>query len=229
MLIELQNVDMCYKSGLLSQTGKQALQGVSFSIASRETVGLFGKSGSGKTTAGHILAGMLRPTGGTVLYKGTPVRYPYRGELRRNVQVVFQHPESAFNPRRPIVTSLLETYRMFVGPDYRKQMEEDMKLFGIYQEHLNRFPSELSGGELQRMVLMRILAVRPELLILDEATSMLDVISQAQILQLLREYQHRHEVAYLFISHNHTLCKMFCDRMLYIENGRLEVGIHETE
>ena len=221
MLIDVQNLSVNYRHNEFSKKAKTAVLDVSFSIQHGETVGLFGESGSGKSTIGHVLTGMIKPTKGKVLYENTAVSYPYRGELRRNVQLIFQHPEVSFNPKLPIIQSLRETYRTYVGADYSRQLHEDMEMFGIYNEHLDRFPNELSGGELQRLAIMRILSVRPKFLVLDEATSMLDAISQAQTLQILREYQKNNDVAYLFISHNHDLCSIFCQRILYLQDGKL--------
>ena len=106
-------------------------------------------------------------------------------------------------------------------------MLEYLAQYGLHEEHLLRIPSQLSGGELQRAALARVLLLEPEFLILDEPTSMLDVITQAQIMQLLARYQKEHGTAYLLISHNRILCRQICDRIYQVENGRFTPGWEE--
>ncbi len=97
----------------------------------------------------------------------------------------------------------------------------DINAVGLEEKHLYRYPAELSGGEQQRLALVRALTIQPKLLILDEPTSMLDVISQAMIIDILRKYQEKHQTAYLFISHNHALANIFCDKIYYMEKGKI--------
>lgn len=186
-----------------------------------ETVGVLGESGSGKSTLGQILVGLRAPTKGTVLYNGRPVSFPYKGEIRREVQILFQHPEVSFNPRLTLAASLREPYDLYHLPFSREILLRDLNRFGLYDEHLDRLPGTLSGGELQRAALARILTVRPRLIVLDEPTSMLDVISQAQIIEILRQIQKEQRTSYLFITHNLALCKAFSDRICVMKDGVL--------
>ena len=163
-----------------------------------ETVGLFGESGSGKSTLGLMLAGLERPTSGEIFFEEKTLAMPYRGMVRRK--------------------------KIYHLPYSYDGMLEYLAQYGLHEEHLLRTPSQLSGGELQRAALARVLLLEPEFLILDEPTSMLDVITQAQIMQLLARYQKEHGTAYLLISHNRILCRQICDRIYQVENGRFTPG-----
>ena len=186
-----------------------------------ETVGVLGESGSGKSTLGQVLVGLRAPTKGTVLYNGNPVSFPYKGEIRREIQILFQHPEVSFNPRLTLASSLREPYDLYHIPFSREILLRNLNRFGLYAEHLDRLPGTLSGGELQRAALARILTVSPRLIVLDEPTSMLDVISQAQIIEILRQIQKEQRTSYLFITHNLALCKAFSNRIYIMKDGIL--------
>ena len=192
---------------------------VDITLDKGETIGLFGSSGSGKSTIGQMLSGLLKPTSGKIFYDEKEISYPFRGKERRNIQILFQHPEVSFNPALPLIKSMVEPYRIF-NIEYSKEiLIESIQRFGLHEEHLLRKPSELSGGELQRAALSRLLTFEPEVMILDEPTSMLDVISQGQIINMLREYQREKGASFVFISHNRTLCEMVCDRIYRVEHG----------
>lgn len=186
-----------------------------------ETVGILGESGSGKSTLGQILVGLQAPSKGKIFYKGSQITFPYRGETRRQIQILFQHPEVSFNPQLNMVTSLAEPYKLYGKPFSRTILLENLERFGLYEEHLDRLPGTLSGGELQRAALARILTVEPELIVLDEPTSMLDAISQAQMIEILRQIQQEQHTGYLFITHNLALCKAFADRIYVMKDGVL--------
>ena len=189
MLLETKQLTKRFRNPGKGPGGVLAVSQANITLNPGETVGLFGDSGSGKSTLGLMLAGLLRPTSGEVLYRGEPVRMPYR---------VHQLPYS------------LEI------------LHRDIARFGLRPEHMQRLPAELSGGELQRAALARVLVLSPEILVLDEPTSMLDVITQAQMVRLLREYQAAHDTAYIFITHNRTLCDSLCSRVYHVEQGIVE-------
>lgn len=217
MLMEMRDISKRYTS-----RGRLVVQDISFGLDRGETVALFGDSGSGKSTIGQIMAGLMPPTSGQLFLDGQPLAYPFRGKARQSIQLLFQHPEVSFNPRMKLIASLREPARFL-----RKSMTDDellahLEAYGIYREHMDRYPAELSGGELQRMALARIMLVEPRLIVLDEPTSMLDVISQAQMIRLLRQVQDRDGLGYLFISHDIELCRRFASRIYRLENGRLE-------
>lgn len=220
MLLEVQNLKKRYSSKL-----PYVINGVSFSVDHGETVGIFGGSGCGKSTIGQTIAGLYSPSGGTLLMNGEPMDRRWYAAHRRSVQILFQHPEVSFDPRMTLEDSMREPYHFYNIPFRPAEHKAWLARFGIYPEHMNRYPAELSGGELQRMALARAMLLSPQLLILDEPTSMLDVISQAQIIALLRTLQAEQGLGFLFISHDIELSRLVCERIHHLENG----VIAETE
>lgn len=199
-----------------------AVKDISFRINENEILGLIGDSGSGKSTIGQIICGLIKPTEGFIFYKDNILKFPIQKELRKDIQILFQHPEISFNPKLKIFDSIKEVYILYRKNWKKEDIIKDISVFGLREEHLYRYPNELSGGELQRLALARVLVCKPKILVLDEPTSMLDVISQAQIISMLREYKKEHKLSYLFISHHIELAKQFCDRILKLEDGKLE-------
>lgn len=186
-----------------------------------QTVGLFGDSGSGKSTLGMMAAGLLKPTFGNIYYEEAPLGWPFRGQARKNIQILFQHPEVSFNPALPLIRSMVEPYRLYGLPYSKEILIADVERYGLHEEHLYRCPGELSGGELQRAALARLLVLQPKVLVLDEPTSMLDVITQAQMVAMLRDYQKETGASYLFITHNRSLCDRVCDKVYDVEQGNI--------
>ncbi len=205
------------------------LDDVSIHIGEGETVGLLGASGSGKTTLGQIVCGLLKAGGGTLYYRGEKLSYPFRGQARRDIQILFQHPEVSFNPRLTVSTSMKEIFRLYDIPYSRQALLERLEPFGIYDEHLDRFPAQLSGGELQRMALCRVLLAQPRLIVLDEPTSMLDSITQAQIVRMLQQLQRSRGLSYLFITHNCALCDYASARIYQIREGHIVTNEKEEK
>ena len=214
-ILEFEHVTLSY-----TDNGRCAAADISFQIKKGMTLALLGESGSGKSTIGQILAGLYPATEGSIRFRGTQLKLPYKKEVRSKIQILFQHPEVSFNPRMKLKESLREPYllkkRLYEESEFLKYMER----FGIYREHVGRYPAELSGGELQRMALARAMLMEPECLILDEPTSMLDMVSQAQMIRVLEQLQTETGVAYLFISHDRELCRKFCSRIHQLEQGR---------
>jgi peptide/nickel transport system ATP-binding protein len=200
---------------------KNVLQKVSIEAFPEEIIGIVGESGSGKSTLGLIVAGLLKGDGGELKYKNKTIKYPYRGVPRKEIQMIFQHPEVSFDPLMTLEKSLLEPYVCHRIPYYKSKLIESLKPYGINKEHLLRKPRGLSGGELQRLAIARVMVLSPSLIVLDEPTSMLDSISQAQVMQILKDINRSQGIAYLFITHDLILAQAFCDRILRIEDGRL--------
>lgn len=218
MRISAEDISFTYKN---KNSHNCVLDHVSLSLKEGETVGLLGKSGCGKSTFGKVLCGLQKPTSGQVILEGKPLGYPFRGQARREIQVLFQHPESSFNPKLTIHDSLKEIYTLYHLPFSSHVLCQMLEPFGIYEEHIYRVPNELSGGELQRIALARVLLANPKVLILDEPTSMLDTISQAQVIRMLMDLQTKTGMSYLFITHNEKLCEIASNRIFTIRNKKI--------
>lgn len=193
-----------------------------------ETLGLVGESGCGKSTLARSLLGLIPPSSGRVLFQGREV-LSSRGHMKRefcgSMQIIFQHPESALNPRMKIKDSLLEPMLIQKKDLNRDQMNsrsrELLRQVGLSEEHLSRYPHELSGGQVQRVVLARILSLSPRFLIADEPTSMLDVSVQAQVLRILKQIQAENSIGLLFISHDIEVVKWMSDRIAVMYRGQI--------
>lgn len=198
-----------------------AVDGASISLQKGKTLGLLGQSGSGKSTLGQMMVGLLKPDSGELFFHGKLLSYPIRGQVRRRIQILFQHPEVSFNPQLTLRQSLIEPFKLMGKPFDDGAILSVIEPFGLHAEHLARYPGELSGGELQRAALARVTVLEPEMILLDEPTSMLDVITQAQMIDFLRRYQQQHQTAYLFITHSTALAEQFCDEIVKMEDGHL--------
>lgn len=221
IILEARGLTKRFRSRSGAKKSFVAVDHASLSLSAGETVGLLGESGSGKSTLGQMMTGLLRPDCGELYYRGEPLIYPFRGTARRQIQILFQHPEVSFNPQLTLRRSLVEPFRLRRLPCDDSALLKCIGQFGLHEEHLNRTPGELSGGELQRAALARIVVMEPQAILLDEPTSMLDVITQAQIIHFLKQYQQLHGTAYLFITHNMALAQQVCDRIVDIHDGRL--------
>lgn len=205
----------------------RAVDGVSFEVASGQTVALVGESGCGKSTIALTLLRLIDPDGGQVLFEGTDfdaITSAERRQLRQDLSIVFQNPYSSLNPRmriRDIVGEPLRTAYGLRGQALRDRVETHLRDVGMGPEHMGRFPHEFSGGQRQRIAIARALALEPKLLILDEPTAALDVSVQAQVLQLLRDLQDRLGLSYLFISHDLATVEYLADEVLVMYLGRI--------
>ena len=205
----------------------KAVDGVSFSILPGETYGLVGESGCGKSTIGHTMLKMLEPTEGKVLYKGRDVFSMGKQELRnlrREMQLVFQDPYSSLNPRKTVggaIGEALTVHGIASGAERRKRVEHVLEICGLARYHYRRYPHEFSGGQRQRLVIARALALNPQFIVADEPISALDVSIQSQIINLMERLQDEFGLTFLFISHDLGVVKHMSDRVGVMYLGTL--------
>jgi peptide/nickel transport system ATP-binding protein len=203
------------------------LRSVSCAINEREVVALVGESGSGKSTLAKVIAGLLPQRQGTVTYRGKPLPPSVRNrdvEQLRKVQIVFQHPDMTLNPAKSIEYAIgrpLELYFGMRGAEKRARVEELLTLVDLPPDYADRQPSELSGGEKQRIALARAFGAEPELIICDEVLSSLDTLVASKILDLLKDLKERLGVAYLFVSHDLATVATIADRVIVMYAGRV--------
>jgi microcin C transport system ATP-binding protein len=205
----------------------KAVDGVSVSVREGRTVGVVGESGSGKTTLGLALLRLLRSRG-TIRFRGRDIHgVPEKGlrPLRREMQVVFQDPFGSLSPRlsaAQIIEEGLRVHRLGATPAERRRLiDQALAEVGLDPDSRDRYPHEFSGGQRQRIAIARVMVLRPRLVVLDEPTSALDMSIQAQIVDLLRELQARHRIAYLFISHDLRVIRALADEVIVMRAGRV--------
>jgi peptide/nickel transport system ATP-binding protein len=206
----------------------RAVDGISLEVLSGETIGLVGESGCGKSTVAKSILQLLEPTKGSIELNGQDLTEASDAELRslrRNLQIVFQDPQSSLNPRRTVQDIIMRPMQLHqIGESERTRQRRIIDLInsvGLDQRHLERYPHELSGGQQQRVGIARALAVNPEVIILDEPVSGLDVSVQAQILNLLKDLQEELDLTYLFISHDLSVVSHLCDRVAVMYLGKI--------
>ncbi|MEU3020646.1 oligopeptide/dipeptide ABC transporter ATP-binding protein [Nocardiopsis sp. NPDC007018] len=237
-LLEVRDLEVrfpVYGNGLLRRVVGQvhAVNGVSLRLAERETLGVVGESGCGKSTTGRAILQLVAPTAGSVRFRGeelTTMSSSGMQRVRREVGMVFQDPYASLNPRLPvndIIAEPLKVHRRWRegGPG---RVAELLRMVGLSPEHGNRYPHEFSGGQRQRVGIARALALEPRLLVLDEPVSALDVSVQAGVVNLLAELQERLGLSYVFIAHDLSVVRHISDRVavMYL-GGVVETGTRE--
>ena len=206
----------------------ELVRGVSFAVAPGECLGILGESGSGKSTMGRVLCGLLKPDSGEAVLDGVSVYASRAG--RRNLQnklsIVFQDYTTSANPRfriRDIIGEGLTVQERREGKKLDRKAETSrlLELVGLPADFADRFPHELSGGQLQRVCIARAVACKPEIILFDEAISSLDAHTQVQVMDLLRELKDRLGLTYIFITHDLTSITYLCDDVLFLYQGRV--------
>jgi oligopeptide transport system ATP-binding protein len=242
-ILTMENVKMYFpiKKGVFRHVigHVKAVDSITLSLKKGETLCLVGESGSGKTTLGKVVVGLYEATGGKILYNGemgayeiSSKRMPLR--IRQKIQMIFQNPYSSLDPRLTIEKTLsegLELTEKFKGKS-QAEISEYLSSFlnqvGLSKEYLFRYPHELSGGQRQRIALVRAMSLEPELIVCDEPTSALDVSVQAQVVNLLQDFQEKFNLTYLFITHDISLAKYLSDRIAVMYLGKI-VEVAEGE
>jgi peptide/nickel transport system ATP-binding protein len=231
-LLEVEGLRVGFKQkGVFGQTQayKWGVNDISFDVYEGETLGIVGESGCGKTTLARTLLGLVKPTSGNIRFGTQQVSVLNRRfskRLKTEMQIVFQNPQAALNPRMKIGQAVVEPLvihkRIKNSRQAKERAGELLDSVGLEPSWINRYPHQISGGQRQRVCIARALALRPKLIICDEAVSALDVSVQAQILNLLKQLQKEYNLTYIFISHDLSVVKFMSDRIMVMNQGKIE-------
>lgn len=223
------------KSGILIKRtidSVKAVDGVSFELEKGKTLGIIGESGSGKTTLMRVIMGLEKHTSGSIHFDREEIYHDRNSDFRRNVQMIFQDSYASLDPRMTIKRILEEPFRVHFKDNLNEKNAEMISLLkrvGLPEDVLEKHPHELSGGQRQRISIARALATKPSLIVCDEPTSSLDVSTQAQILNLLKELQRELNITFLFVSHNMSVIRFISHDVMVMKDGKTVEYGNKTE
>jgi len=230
-LLEVRNVSKIFESGIVRKIITKAVDNVSFTVKRGEVISIVGQSGSGKTTLAKMILRLLEPSSGAILFEGKDVWRDIRGKnavthYYRNVHAVFQDPYSSFNPFYKIDRTLNQALRLIgIDPDSdegKQRIREALTAMGLRPENiLGKYPHQLSGGQLQRVLIARSWIIKPKLLIADEPVSMLDVSTRGKIVSLFKDLRDNLGTSVIFITHDLGLAYVISDRIIVMYQGRI--------
>ncbi|ANU11211.1 peptide ABC transporter ATP-binding protein [Planococcus antarcticus DSM 14505] len=222
-MLKVESVEKSYKKGaLLSREKQSVLKNISFECKSGECLGIIGESGSGKSTLGRLVLGIEKPDRGTVSFNGMNVKD--RKVRLSNISAVFQDYKSSINPFFTVEDAILEPLKT-QNKNIKENKEKVLSLLnqvGLPSTYRNKYPHELSGGEVQRVCIARAISTQPKCILLDEAISSLDVSVQTKILELLKDLKRIYNMSYVFITHDLQAAAYICDRIIIFKDGQIE-------
>ncbi|QUB97830.1 ABC transporter ATP-binding protein [Leptotrichia sp. oral taxon 221] len=236
ILLKVLNIKKSYtQKKFLKKSVKIVLNDVSLSLEQGKCVGIIGESGSGKSTLGRIITGIEKADSGVVEFEGKNIHQKENRNMKNDISVVFQNYVSSVNPRfsvaqiiaEPLIISSQVNRSKIDKNKIDEEVKKLIKIVGLSEEFLERFPHELSGGQLQRVCIARAIVTKPKFILLDEAVSSLDVSTQVEILDLLQKLKKEYNLSYIFITHDLLTITYICDSVIFFKDGKIEEKIDD--
>ena len=236
ILLKASNITKSYtQKKFLKKFVKIVLNDVSLSLEQGKCLGIIGESGSGKSTLGRIITGIEKADSGVVEFEGKNIHQKENKDAKNDISVVFQNYVSSVNPRfsvaqiiaEPLIISSQVNKNKIDKKKIDEEVEKLIKIVGLSEEFLERFPNELSGGQLQRVCIARAIVTKPKFILLDEAVSSLDVSTQVEILDLLQKLKKEYNLSYIFITHDLLTITYICDSVIFFKEGKIEEKIND--
>ena len=236
ILLKVLNIKKSYtQKKFLKKSVKIVLNDVSLSLEQGKCLGIIGESGSGKSTLGRIITGIEKADSGVVEFEGKNIHQKENRNVKNDVSVVFQNYVSSVNPKFSVAQIIAEP--LIIGSQVNRskinknkideEVKKMIKIVGLSEEFLERFPHELSGGQLQRVCIARAIVTKPKFILLDEAVSSLDVSTQVEILDLLQKLKKEYNLSYVFITHDLLTITYICDSVIFFKDGKIEEKIDD--